>query len=594
MRKISLFTYLFGSSALVLTVVLFILGMYNSSIFWDFFAQSTKEELGVQGELVKEIMTALPTDDRQSLEKIIKKVRSRNSSRITVIESDGRVFADSDEDPGTMSSHSDRPEILDAMKSGHGYSIRYSSTLKKDMIYVADSVRMPDGKERVVRISKPLKTLKETMSKTYSSLLIPFLILFSVAAGLLFFVTRYITRILRSMEDGAKTFESGHLSYRIPGSTFAETSRLASAMNKMAQNLSETINAEQTQKNKLSSVLENMDEGVIALDRSDCIVEMNRRARELFKITDDAVNSFNIRNFIRNPELIDLINSARTGSESVETECFMGTGRQTVLKIKVTPMKGLDGLIEGTLLVIRDNTNLNRLENVRKDFVSNVSHELKTPITSIKGYVETLRDGAVNDVETAKPFLDTIARQASRLDNIIDDLLVLSRIESKESGQTLQKETVQLKAFLDEAVSLCAQKASEKGSRVEVECSDDLTVLIHPRMLELAVVNLVDNAVKYSQPGALIKVSVDSTASSMVISVTDNGPGIPEEHLPRLFERFYRIDKGRSRAMGGTGLGLSIVKHIVQVHNGTVTVESTVGKGTKFIIHIPKNKILNT
>ncbi|HRZ80768.1 MAG TPA: hypothetical protein P5044_12225, partial [bacterium] len=209
MRKISLFTYLFGSSALVLTVVLFILGMYNSSIFWDFFAQSTKEELGVQGELVKEIMTALPTDDRQSLEKIIKKVRSRNSSRITVIESDGRVFADSDEDPGTMSSHSDRPEILDAMKSGHGYSIRYSSTLKKDMIYVADSVRMPDGKERVVRISKPLKTLKETMSKTYSSLLIPFLILFSVAAGLLFFVTRYITRILRSMEDGAKTFESG-------------------------------------------------------------------------------------------------------------------------------------------------------------------------------------------------------------------------------------------------------------------------------------------------------------------------------------------------------------------------------------------------
>ncbi len=587
MRKISLFTYLFGSSALVLTVVLFILGMYNSSIFWDFFAQSTKEELGVQGELVKEIMTALPTDDRQSLEKIIKKVRSRNSSRITVIESDGRVFADSDEDPGTMSSHSDRPEILDAMKSGHGYSIRYSSTLKKDMIYVADSVRMPDGKERVVRISKPLKTLKETMSKTYSSLLIPFLILFSVAAGLLFFVTRYITRILRSMEDGAKTFESGHLSYRIPGSTFAETSRLASAMNKMAQNLSETINAEQTQKNKLSSVLENMDEGVIALDRSDCIVEMNRRARELFKITDDAVNSFNIRNFIRNPEVIDLINSARTGSEPVETECFMGTGRQTVLKIKVTPMKGLDGLIEGTLLVIRDNTNLNRLETVRKDFVSNVSHELKTPITSIKGYVETLRDGAVNDVGTAKPFLDTIARQASRLDNIIDDLLVLSRIESKESGQTLQKENIQLMAMLEEAVGLCAQKASEKGSKVEVQCSENLTVSIHPRMLELAIVNLVDNAVKYSQPGALIKVSVDSTASSTVISVADNGPGIPEEHLPRLFERFYRIDKGRSRAMGGTGLGLSIVKHIVQVHSGTVTVESTVGKGTVFKIHIP-------
>lgn len=587
MRKISLFTYLFGSSALVLTIVLLILGMYNSSIFWDFFAQSTKEELSVQGELVKEIMTALPSDDRKALENIIKKVRSRNSSRITVIESDGRVFADSDENPDTMSNHSDRPEILDAIRDGHGYSIRYSSTLKKDMIYVADAVTLPDGAKKIVRISKPLKSLKETMSKTYSSLLVPFLMLFSVAAGLLFFVTRYITRILRSMEDGAKTFESGHLSYRIPGSTFAETSRLASAMNVMAQKLSETINAEQTEKNKLSSVLENMDEGVIALDRSDCIVEMNRRAKELFKITDDAVKSSNIRNFIRNPEVIDLINSARTKVEPVETECFMGTGRQTVLKIKVTPMKGLDGLIEGTLLVISDNTNLNRLETVRKDFVSNVSHELKTPITSIKGYVETLRDGAVNDVGTAKPFLDTIARQASRLDNIIDDLLVLSRIESKESGQTLQKENIQLMAMLEEAVGLCAQKASEKGSKVEVQCSEDLTVSIHPRMLELAIVNLVDNAVKYSQPGALIKVSVDSTVSSTVISVADNGPGIPEEHLPRLFERFYRIDKGRSRAMGGTGLGLSIVKHIVQVHSGTVTVESTVGKGTVFKIHIP-------
>ena len=587
MRKISLFTYLFGSSALVLTVVLFILGMYNSSIFWDFFAQSTQEELSVQGELVREIMTVLPSSDRNSLENVIKKVRSRNSSRITVIDTDGRVFADSDEDPDVMSNHSDRPEILDAIRDGHGHSIRYSSTLKKDMIYVANAVTLPDGTKKVIRISKPLKSLKETMSRTYSSLLIPFLILFSVAAGLLFFVTRYITRILRSMEDGAKTFESGHLSYRIPGSTFSETSRLASAMNVMAQNLSETINAEQTQKNKLSSVLENMDEGVIALDRSDCIVEINRRAKELFKISDDVVSSSNIRNFIRNPEVIDLINVSRTKCEPVETECFIGTGRQTVLKIKVTPMKGLDGLIEGTLLVISDNTNLNRLETVRKDFVSNVSHELKTPITSIKGYVETLRDGAVNDVGTAKQFLDTIARQASRLDNIIDDLLVLSRIESKESGQTIQKENIQLKSLLDEAVSLCTQKASEKGSKVEVECSNDLTVSIHPRMLELAVVNLVDNAVKYCQPGALIKVSVDSTASSTVISVADNGPGIPQEHLPRLFERFYRIDKGRSRAMGGTGLGLSIVKHIVQVHNGTVTVESTVGKGTLFKIHIP-------
>ena len=587
MRKISLFTYLFGSSALVLTLVLFILGMYNSSMFWDFSAESTKNELTVQGELVREMMEMLPDKDPAVLENILKKLRSRNLSRITVIRPDGSVAADSDGQLFVMPNHLDRPEILAALEKGSGYAIRYSSTLKKDMVYVAVPTVMPDGEKWIVRISKPVMSLKETLSDAYILLLVPFLLLFSVAAILLFVVVRYIVRILRSMEDGAKTFESGYLSYQIPTSTFEETSKLAAAMNAMAQKLLQTINAQQSGRNKLSTVLANMDEGIIALDNSDCIVEMNSRAKGFFNISDENSTGSNIRNFVRNPDVIELINRSRAGSLPVEGECFQGTARQTVLKIKVTPMKGVEGTIEGTLLVINDNTNLNRLETIRKDFVSNVSHELKTPVTSIKGYIETLHDGAINDAEAAKPFLDIILKQAGRLDSIIDDLLVLSRIESKESGQTLQKEKVNLKSLLDSAVQLCGQKINEKNSVVSVSCAEDLEMDIHPRMLELAIVNLIDNAVKYSQSGADIKVSVESTSANTVIAVSDNGPGIPEEHLPRLFERFYRIDKGRSRAMGGTGLGLSIVKHIAQLHNGTVTVESTVGKGTVFKIHIP-------
>lgn len=589
MRKISLFTYLFGSSALVLTIVLLILGMYNSSIFWDFFTESTKEELAVEGELVKEIMRILPEKDSQTLNNVLEKLRSTNSSRITLIKSDGTVMADSDENSSVMPNHLDRPEILRAIKEGSGYTVRYSSTLKKDMIYVAATVPMSDGEVWIVRISKPLISLKETMSKTYIELLIPFLLLFSVAAVLLFFVTRYIVSILRSMEDGARTFESGHLSYRIPCSTFSETSNLAAAMNAMAEKLSQTINAEQTGKNKLATVLFNMDEGVIALDGSDFIVEMNLRAKEFFSISyEENVTGVNIRNFIRNPDVIELINRSRSESVQVEGECFYGKNRQTVLKMKATPMKGVEGIIEGSLLVISDNTNLNRLETIRRDFVSNVSHELKTPVTSIKGYVETLRDGAINDAEAAKPFLDIISKQAGRLDSIIDDLLVLSRIESKESGQTLQKEKIDIKSLLESAVQLCGQKISQKNSTVTVSCAENIEIEVHPGMLELAVVNLIDNAVKYSQNQAEIKVVSENTSLNTVICVSDNGPGIPEEHLSRLFERFYRIDRGRSRAMGGTGLGLSIVKHIAQLHNGTVTVESTVGTGTVFKIHIPK------
>jgi len=589
MRKISLFTYLFGSSALVLTLVLLILGMYNSNIFWNFFSESTKEELTVEGELVKEIMRVLPENDSQTLNNVLEKLRKINSSRITLIRADGSVAADSDENSSLMSNHLDRPEIIEAFKNDSGYSIRYSSTLNKDMIYFATAVPMSDGQRWIVRISKPLKSLRETMSKTYVSLLVPFFFLFSVAAVLLFFVTRYIVSILRSMEDGARTFESGHLSYRIPGSTFAETSRLAVAMNAMAQKLSQTINAEQTGKSKLATVLSNMDEGVIALDNSDFIVEMNLRAKEFFSISDEEdVAGVNIRNFIRNPYIIELINRSRSESVQVEGECFYGTNRQTILKMRATPMKGMEGTIEGSLLVISDNTNLNRLETIRRDFVSNVSHELKTPVTSIKGYVETLRDGAINDAEAAKPFLDIISKQAGRLDSIIDDLLVLSRIESKDSGQALQKEEVDLKSLLESATQLCGQKISQKNSTVTVSCAENVKLEVHPGMLELAIVNLIDNAVKYSQNHAEIKVAAENTSSNTIISVSDNGPGIPEEHLPRLFERFYRIDKGRSRAMGGTGLGLSIVKHIAQLHNGTVTVESTVGIGTVFKIHIPR------
>ncbi len=278
-----------------------------------------------------------------------------------------------------------------------------------------------------------------------------------------------------------------------------------------------------------------------------------------------------------------------SGEQPVETDltAFVG-GEERFLQANGSLLHTEDGAVAGAVVVVNDVTRLRRLEAVRSDFVANVSHELKTPVTSIKGFAETLADGAIDDPDAGRRFLRIIAGQADRLNAIIEDLLALSSLERGAEGREVALQEARLADVLAVAAEVCAAKADAKRIAVTVDCPDELYAEINPPLLEQAVVNLLDNAIKYSPEDTGVAVSADQTERETVITVGDQGVGISREHLPRLFERFYRVDKARSRDLGGTGLGLSIVKHIAQVHGGSVSVDSLVGRGSTFRIHLPR------
>ena len=350
---------------------------------------------------------------------------------------------------------------------------------------------------------------------------------------------------------------------------------------------------------QLRAILSNMREGVIALDLDERILEMNTGAFELLgpaasRLTSGTVVGVPIEEVIRSAALQRFVRRALQELSPIEEtividlEVVQATEKERLLQAYASPLSDVRGARMGVLVVLDDVTRLHQLENVRRDFVANVSHELKTPITSIKGFVETLMDGAVENPEDARRFLSIISRQADRLNAIFEDLLSLSRIEQENERGGIGLEERSVGDVIDEALQSCLFHAQEKQIELEKEYPEDLKALINPNLLEQAIVNLVDNAIKFSESGQRVKVRAQVLDKSLEIQVIDSGKGIDRIHLPRIFERFYRVDKARTRREGGTGLGLAIVKHIAQAHGGFATVKSELGSGSVFSIHIPQ------
>jgi two-component system phosphate regulon sensor histidine kinase PhoR len=407
-----------------------------------------------------------------------------------------------------------------------------------------------------------------------------------LGAVLGFFIARRLSGPLNDLKRGAMRFARGDLNRKVPVPNTDELASLAEALNYMAEQLQDQIQALSRRKKEQEAILSSMTEGVLALDAEGRLLTINSAGAGMLHLDPATAQSLPVQEVIQDTGLKWFINRTLSNPEPIEGEVELkGNGRR-IFKAHGTSLRDPQGVSLGTLVVLHDITQLRQMENTRRDFVANVSHELKTPITSIKGFVETLLAGALREPENAENFLRIIAKQTDRLNEIIDDLLTLSRIEQDAERRQIFLKGQKIKGVLQSAIQVCEANAAAKKISLDLTCPDDLRAQVNPPLLEQALVNLVDNAVKFSEPGRAVQVEAQREGPQVIIRVRDQGPGIPPEHLPRIFERFYRVDAGRSRKIGGSGLGLAIVKHIALAHGGRVTVASSPGQETVFSLQV--------
>lgn len=402
-----------------------------------------------------------------------------------------------------------------------------------------------------------------------------------------YFATRQFRKIFNQWKESAQKIRQGETPSRLLTNGIEECETFTNAFDEMAQHLDQRLRNVLEKRNEQEAVLGSMVEGVLAVDREERLINLNRAAAELFNIEEGVFHGRPLQELIRNSDLNRFVKLTLSSSIPVEGEIVLFEEEERTLQANGTVLRDSQNHRMGALIVLNDVTRLKKLETMRRDFVANVSHELKTPITSIKGFVETLLDGAMENPEDTKRFLAIMANQADRLNAIIEDLLSLSRIEQQTEQSEIALEPSSIQSICEAAVQLCAAKAKEKDIPLTWNCEPGLKGKVNPALLEQALVNLLDNAIKYSEPGQPVELVCERHGGELLLSVRDHGPGIDKAHLTRVFERFYRIDKGRSRKLGGTGLGLAIVKHIAQAHHGNVQVESELGKGSVFTLHLP-------
>jgi two-component system phosphate regulon sensor histidine kinase PhoR len=589
MRRKKLLWKLYPVYLVIILLSIVIVGIYASTTLKRFYLRKTAEDLAVRAYLIeREIAGNFPQQNRQLLDELCKTIGRETSTRITVIHPSGEVWGDSDEDPQKMENHAGRPEIKAALSGNRGVYTRYSDTLQQEMMYVAVPMEKNGEVIGVVRASIPVSEIDTTLGSIYRKIALAGLFLILLAAGASLYIARRISRPIEEMKRGAERFAEGNFSRKllVPGSE--ELGSLADVLNHMAKQLGDKIRVVTEQRNELETILSAMREGVLAVDSEERILTFNQAAGSFLGIDLSAAKGHAIQEVIRNADIQRFLSGVLSEKGLTEREIVLHGPENKFLQLTGTLLHDIDGKKIGALVVLNDITRLRQLENIRREFVANVSHELKTPITSIKGFVETLLEGGLEDNKNVQKFLEIISKQSELLNAIIDDLLSLSRLEQGAESGEVQLTEENLKHILEAAVGDYRLRARERNIRLIVSCGEEIVVKANSRLLIQAIGNLLDNAIKYSEPKGKVEVGVVIDDDEIAIQVVDQGSGIAPEHLPRLFERFYRVDKGRSRELGGTGLGLAIVKHIAQAHGGRVTVESTLGKGSIFTLHLPK------
>ncbi|MDT8323895.1 MAG: ATP-binding protein [Bacteroidota bacterium] len=594
MKKKRLFWQLYASNFLIIFLALFAFTYLVSGSFKTILLTQVSDDLNSRAHLLHEdILEKFQRADPGVLQAYCQDLGNSSSTRITVLLPDGSVIADSERDPGEMDNHSDRPEIVQVLRGGSGFSTRFSATLRQNTMYAAIPMKDQGRMVGVLRTAVPVHQVEDSVASLQWKVVLGGLAIALLAGLISLIISRRITRPIEHLKQGARRFAEGDLDFRLPVPQSEELSDLANVMNTMAEQLQDRISIIVRQHSQQDAVLSSMVEGVIAFDSDERLLNMNSSAARLLNVDPDRVKGKSIQEVVRNIGLQRFVEGVLASQASTEGYVTLVDDVERFLQVHGSLLKDDSGKPIGILVVLNDLTELRTLENVRRDFVANVSHELKTPITSIKGFVETLLDGAIYEREDALRFLGIVSKQADRLNAIIEDLLSLSRIEQAGDTDQISLAPGCVRDALIAALQICQHDVDVKNIRVHLDCSDNIQAMMNPPLLEQALVNLVNNAVKYSEEGSNVWLSASVEQGERVqIIVRDEGLGIEAEHLPRLFERFYRIDKARSRKMGGTGLGLAIVKHIAQAHRGHVDVQSTPGSGSVFTItlHAPTSE----
>jgi two-component system, OmpR family, phosphate regulon sensor histidine kinase PhoR len=586
--KKKLFWQLFPSYLLITIISLVAVAWYASSAIRDFYIDQTILDLEARARLFEEhIAEHVDPLDVKAIDMLSKKAGNRSSTRFTVILPSGVVAGDSHEDPAGMDNHADRPEFLGALKENRGASLRHSITLDKDFMYVAVPMKKGSQDIAVIRASIPISAVDNALKSIQFKVLLAGLVMALFSAILSLMVSRRITHPIEQIRKWAESIAKGNFQPKPSVHSAEEIEGLCESLSRMAEELRQRIEQMSRQQNEMKAVFSSMTEGVIAFDMEEHVLGMNQAAAGILKCDLNAARGRNIQEVVRNTALHKFVRDTLLAQDTIEEDIPTTSDGEGLLNGHGTLLRNDSGHQIGALVVLNDVTRLRRLENIRRDFVSNVSHEIKTPITAIKGFVETLRDGTVENAEDTARFLGIIEKHVDRLEAIIEDLLNLSKIEQESEQDGISLVESRMCDILQNALQVCHVAIADKKIELETSCTDSIKANVDPTLLEQAIVNLLDNAVKYSADEGTIRLQVSEEKEFVIIAVQDHGCGISKKHLPRLFERFYRVDKARSRQMGGTGLGLAIVKHIAQAHGGDISVESAPGKGSTFSIQLP-------
>jgi len=536
-----------------------------------------QRDLGARAQLVAALAEAQHPSalDTPALRKLAEKLAVEAHGPVEILGVDGRALASS-EGPVPAWSRASESDVAVALASSRDKG-QYGFASDGRSLYSSARFKLVDGSQAIARVATSRRPLDEALGQFQDTLIAGAVLLLALLFVTSSLLSRFTATRLRALNDVARRMAAGDLEARSGLEGEDAHAELGRTLDKLARGLNSTVEELRGERDRMAGILEGMQEGVILLDAKRRIVLLNPALREMLLLPADAVGK-PLLDVVRNAELRDLFDAAATEDEPTTQEVDIGIIKPRRLLARVARMPGEQRQF---VAVFVDVTEVRRLESMRRDFVANVSHELRTPVTAIRSAAETLIDGAATDPTAAGAFISIIERNATRLQNLVEDLLDLSRIESR--GFRLSFEPIELRPIFSQVLGLFRERAAEKKVALEERALGDVPkVRADRRALEHVLTNLIDNAVKYCGAGAHVWVSVAVGADSVTVSVSDDGPGIDERHLPRIFERFYRVDAGRSREVGGTGLGLSIVKHLVEAMGGTVSVQSKVNQGTSF------------